>query len=631
MQEIRDVVKAGLSRRELLRMGLVMGGAGLLALKGMRDFRPYWAHAEDLKLVSPPNTPFQDPLYIPPAVRPTTLNPAPTKGSNPTPSALNGFREASRPDHQRWEQFLPKKQYQLVEKAVMHNFYPAVDGVGAYPVWTFTDATSGAVAPLRIYGRYGEPIIVRIHNALPADNHGFGINQTSTHLHNAHNASESDGGPTHFYDSGRFKDYHYPNVRAGFASTHPFTTLNGRTVLGDVRETISFQWFHDHRMDFTAQNVYKGLVSFYTLFSDDINLDTGDETTGLRLPSGDYDIPMIFIDMAYDPNTGEQFFDLFNLDGMLGDKYTVNFKIQPYLNVHRRKYRLRLLDSGPSRFYEFFLSNGQPFIQLSEDGNLLPQALQRQSIRLSVAERVDVVVDFTNTKVGDRIYLQNRLEQTNGRGPTGKIIAPTNLVEFRVVGDPPQPDRSNIFPGKPLLAVPDMRPVAQERSWELGRRNGAWTINNEFFDPDVISAFPVQNTAERWTLTSGNGWSHPLHIHHEEFRLLSRNGGAVPVYERGRKDVFKIGGAAVGTTGTGEAELCIQFRDWLGDYPMHCHNVVHEDHAMMIRWQIVPPDGPGPTPTPTSGPTSTAAAPVTPTPAPTPRPSPTPRPRRRRR
>ena len=32
MQEIRDIVKAGLSRRELLRMGLVSGSSGFLAL-----------------------------------------------------------------------------------------------------------------------------------------------------------------------------------------------------------------------------------------------------------------------------------------------------------------------------------------------------------------------------------------------------------------------------------------------------------------------------------------------------------------------------------------------------------------------------------------------------------------------
>src|SRR5207244_13230817 len=214
-----------------------------------------------------------------------------------------------------------------------------------------------------------------------------------------------------------FKDDHYANVRDGFASTHPMSDLtiridgsgNGKMVPGDVKETMSFLWFHDHRFDFTAQNVYKGLASFFLLYSNDISLDTGDETTGLRLPSGEYDIPMIFADKVFDPTTGELFFDLFNLDGILGDKYTVNGKIQPYLEVKRRKYRFRLLDGGPSSLYEFFLSNGQPFIQITNDGNLLPRPLTRTSVRIGVAERVDVIVDFNNTKIGDHIYLPNRL------------------------------------------------------------------------------------------------------------------------------------------------------------------------------------------------------------------------------
>src|SRR6266852_5786246 len=108
MQEIRDIVAARLSRRELLRMGLVMGGAGLLALHGTRNFRPYWAHADDdhdLRLTSPPNTPFVDPLPIPPVLQQTTLNPAPTFGTNPTavPGArpvIGGFTEAARDAHQ---------------------------------------------------------------------------------------------------------------------------------------------------------------------------------------------------------------------------------------------------------------------------------------------------------------------------------------------------------------------------------------------------------------------------------------------------------------------------------------------------------------------------------------------------
>ena len=35
-----------------------------------------------------------------------------------------------------------------------------------------------------------------------------------------------------------------------------------------------------------------------------------------------------------------------------------------------------------------------------------------------------------------------------------------------------------------------------------------------------------------------------------------------------------------------ETRLFMRFRDMKGRYVMHCHNVVHEDHAMMIRWDI---------------------------------------------
>ena len=115
-------------------------------------------------------------------------------------------------------------------------------------------------------------------------------------------------------------------------------------------------------------------------------------------------------------------------------------------------------------------------------------------------------------------------------------------------------------------------------------------VNGELFDPDVFRAFPRQNTAELWTFTGGNGWQHPVHIHYEEFQILSRNGKPLPSDsdEIARKDIVRIGDNAVGTVNTGSLQLFFQFRDFHGDYPMHCHNVVHEDHAMMVRFQVVP-------------------------------------------
>jgi len=294
---------------------------------------------------------------------------------------------------------------------------------------------------------------------------------------------------------------------------------------------------------------------------------------------------MVFADKVFDPRTGQLFFDLFNLDGILGDKDTVNGVIQPYLEVKRRKYRFRFLVGGPSRVYEFFLSNGQYFFQLSSDGNLLPRPLSRRSMRLQVAERVDVIVDFSKAKLGEKIYLQNRLEMTDGRAPTGKIIAPTNLVEFRVVGDAVTDDSRVPVT---LLDLPSRNvPIAKNRTWKFDRSGGAWSVNGRFFDPDVFSAVIKQNAAEIWTFESGGGWVHPGHAHMEEVQIIDRDGKPPPAWEIGRKDMVGVGDSVFGTDNSSKARIFIQFRDWLGNYPMHCHNTVHEDHGMMILYNVV--------------------------------------------
>ena len=87
-----------------------------------------------------------------------------------------------------------------------------------------------------------------------------------------------------------FKDQHYPNVHAGFSA------LNNSA--GDPMEAMGSLWYHDHHLDYTAQNVYKGMFGCYTLFDDQ---DTGEETSGLHLPSGKYDVPIFFNDALVRP------------------------------------------------------------------------------------------------------------------------------------------------------------------------------------------------------------------------------------------------------------------------------------------------------------------------------------------
>ena len=120
------------------------------------------------------------------------------------------------------------------------------------------------------------------------------------------------------------------------------------------------------------------------------------------------------------------------------------------------------------------------------------------------------------------------------------------------------------------------------RTWSFENRNGAWTVNGRLFDPNRVDASVRRNTAEIWVLRNEfRDWSHPIHIHFEEFQILSRNGRAVPVDEKSRKDVVRL---APGD----EVKVFLRFRDFTGRYIMHCHNLIHEDHAMMIRFDIVP-------------------------------------------
>ena len=133
-----------------------------------------------------------------------------------------------------------------------------------------------------------------------------------------------------------------------------------------------------------------------------------------------------FNDKVFDNQTGLLKFDLFNTDGILGDKFLVNGKIQPVLHVSPRRYRFRWLNTGPSRFYQMFVlgpnNSTKSFWQISTDGNLLERPVQVNSSRFSVAERVDVIVDFT-ADAGKTFFLENRLEQEDGRGPTGNVLA----------------------------------------------------------------------------------------------------------------------------------------------------------------------------------------------------------------
>jgi FtsP/CotA-like multicopper oxidase with cupredoxin domain len=225
----------------------------------------------------------------------------------------------------------------------------------------------------------------------------------------------------------------------------------------------------------------------------------------------------------------------------------------------------------------------------------MARPIQVNNISLGVANRVEIIVDF-RPFAGKTLYFENRAEQTDGRGPTGNTLpagAGNFLLQFRVKStgsaDNSADPGTQTFYGLPAkTAAPRVT-----RTFQFARSNGQWTINGKTMvsDGSDIRLTVQQNTVENWILVNNSGgWMHPIHIHFEEFQILSQSGTVPEITEiNSRKDVMRL-------QHNHTVQLFFRFRDFVGRYPMHCHNLVHEDHAMMLRWDIGPTGDTNPNP-----------------------------------
>ncbi|HYY61776.1 MAG TPA: multicopper oxidase domain-containing protein [Burkholderiales bacterium] len=663
------------SRRELLKWGIFTMGGVLVAKSGLSPFvRSAYADNIPTGLPPSPLfgvQAFTQPMPrfdVLPRRAVSTLVPAPTAQANTTQQPLDPRLEGvvagdtgpieGRPPgpiwaHQEFTRFAPVVAIEATQEGAKVNtvydpgvassfnsginaaspfsprFHPNLPDQGPLVFWTF----NGTFPPKLMMVRYGEPVLFRHRNKLPfdvRDNAGFGRHTISIHEHNGHHGAENDGFTGAFFFPGQFYDYHYPVVLAGWRTINANASdaragmpndAGGITKIpGDWHETMSTHWFHDHMFSFTSQNVYKGMAGMFNIYS---ALDRGNEAiadgVNLRLPSGtakawgnlEYDVNLMLADKAWD-SQGQMFMDIFDFDGFLGDVMTVNLVYKPFFEVERRKYRFRILNGAVSRFFKLALSDGSQMIQIANDGNLLPNPVTLTQLdEQGIAERYDVVIDFSRYRVNDKVWLVNLAEHQDGKLVSKDLTLAEALsgnspdpcvgkfLEFRIVRNPATPDQSQV--PNTLIPNPDLSqiPVARTRTFEFGSGAGQttndpvstffgpWGIkvdNNQMLAADFgrISAAPRFGTREIWTLRNGGGgWDHPIHIHFEECQTLKRDGSAanVPAWEKGRKDVWRLRPG-------GEVTITMQFRDFGGMFMEHCHNTVHEDNAMLLRWEI---------------------------------------------
>ena len=594
-----------LSRRDLLRLGLV--GTPYIMLPHDRAYARVPAQFVDDNFQSPPNTPWMAELPVPGppiAVPPYDVDPAYAR-----------YIDAD-------TQFFDISAEQRIVR-----FYPEVDKLET-AVWGYRDL-SPAAGPASVLGptfslRFGPLLdvfgrpklagrsVVRHRNNLPPDHIGFGSTHTTVHLHGAHLQARSDGFPDDLANPpagfparvvsavGEYYDHAYPLFDPGFE-----TDFNAGREHVDSGETPSTLWYHDHFLEFTGPNVYRGLVGFFLVFdrvspnATKTALDIGDETRApepglpfLQLPSGEFDIPLVLQDKRFAPD-GSLVYNAFDHRGFLGDKYVVNGAIQPYLRVQRRKYRFRFLNGSNARIYQIFLAdaNGaqRPMTMIATEGGLLAAPIRNISnFSISMAERVEVVVDFTSYPHGTKLYLENRRRQTRGEQPDGISSRGPQILQFIVEGDPVEdPSRvpDVLRPFEPISA--EELAAAPRKNFDFDDDHGNWVINERLAgDLRRPITRSTLGRGEIWRLKNDDDrWWHPVHIHSDYFRVLSRNGKLPPLYERdgmAKKDTILLRDDEV-------VEVFVKFTDHPGPYVFHCHNLEHEDMAMMARFDTVLP------------------------------------------
>ena len=431
-------------------------------------------------------------------------------------------------------------------------------------MWTYGGSYPGPT----IRRLTGHKTTVTFVNKLPGS-----VGDLTVHLHGDHHASKEDGLPdTQLIPPGGRRTYVYP------------LTNDGQPERG------AFDFYHDHRMDHTGQNVWNGLQGMF------ITSDAAERK--MPLPTGKYDVPLLVSDRGFDgtnqltqpfpyPGDGNDsatsnFVGPYAApgDATVGDRILANGVYGPHFDVSTHRYRLRLLNGSNFQSYDFKLSNGQPFVQIGTGSGLLPKPVVRDDILLGPAQRADVIVDFTKS-YGKKIVLQSvPRADASATGGIGTPDAP--IMQFRVTKH--AKDSTRIPSALEPLPKLDPPPVP-DHVWTFGLGGDTsgtyWTVNGHPYDPNRVDATIPLGSTQTWLLQNLSPITHYIHLHEEAWQTIARNGKPAPPDEA-VEDTWKLD--------PGESvEVAAKFTDYTGVFMIHCHMLDHEDHGMMAQFAVVKP------------------------------------------
>jgi spore coat protein A len=420
-------------------------------------------------------------------------------------------------------------------------------------------------------------------------------------------------------------------------------------------------WYHDHALGMTRLNVYAGPAGFYLIRSgpagDKAVLDsrTGQAAVlpGPAPREGDKfppnkpyrEIPIAIQDRAFNTDgslfypDSRAFFDeitgpyipetdlspIWNPE-FFGNMIMVNGSTWPFLQVERRRYRFRFLNGCQSRFLILDFSGipGVEVWQIGNEGGFLAAPVNLSAgngnrLLMGLAERADMIVDFTNVPVGNHVLANVGPDEPFGGGEppddfdTADPETTGQIMQFRVVpavgvddSTPPQflqlpaitplPTETTM---RPLALIEEMSEFFEDAPAEalLGTVADGVLTKREWMDP--VTENPAVGATELWEFYNTTADAHPMHIHEIVFEVVNREGLVLedeevvtPIqldgnitppeaWESGFKDTVI---AYPGQVTRVRARFITP-----GQFVWHCHIVEHEDNEMMRPYRIGPP------------------------------------------
>ena len=386
---------------------------------------------------------------------------------------------------------------------------------------------------------------------------------TTAHWHGMHIPAKMDGGP-------------HELIAPGSTWSPSFKVMNHAATY----------WYHPHVHEATQKQLTYGAGGLI------IVRDPQEAALALPRTYGVDDIPLALSSRRFYTN---QEFSFEGDNDKYGDFMLVNGTLDAQVSLPAEFVRFRILNVETERGYNLGFGDNRTFYVIATDGGLVDKPIPVTRLKLMTGERVEILVNLGNDKVGSSVdfgaYNANQPFGFPGgeNGTTRPNGGYLNNINFRILHINVGTQTANGITSLPATLISNRFPreadVSKERTINItgGFPGTSFTFDEKGYKAHEVSQVVKLGATEKWTIQNNQVFGHSFHIHDVQVKIVSRSSGPVEDYENGWKDTMYVP--------RGESvSFVARFDDFESNtdaYMFHCHMSNHEDGGLMSEFLVV--------------------------------------------